>query len=561
MYRLSPLVALLLLGGSTARAQVQYQLTVAPGTVTLDASHSAPAYLFNGQLPGPVLRVTEGQTLSVRVRNLLPEPTTVHWHGVPLPLGMDGVPDVTRPVIEPGQEFTYTFVARVPGTYFFHPHVGMQLDQGLYGVLIVDPATPVDPPFDRELIVVLDDWSVGVTTWLINGRTSQGQTPLLVRSGERVRIRFINASVADPYVVALDQHPMTVTHTDGQRVQPVTVQALPIGQGERYDVLVQANQPGLWSLAAAGISNRGTTLVRAVIAYEGATGPVPDPAYVPPFLQSGTLLTYAMLASAGPVPPIRATPDRVHNLTLSGGMMGQPWAINGQSWPNASPLPVLAGEAVRFNLTNMSMADHPMHLHGHFFRLLNTAGGTTQPVVKDTVLIRAGMGNSQSVEWLADNPGAWMFHCHNLHHAEGGMMRLVEYVTSDTDADGVADRVDWDPLSPWPVLSTSSQGAGYQRGTGFTLDVQWPAGEVAVGFVGVPLDPGLPLGLLGQLRLDLPVHVGSAVVGTSGFAHVAVAIPADPALVGVRAGCQALATHATLAPGLRLSTLALVNIW
>ena len=541
-------------------AQVQVQLVAAPGNVTLHPGRTSPAYLYNSQLPGPVLRVTEGQSLKVRVRNLLPEPTTVHWHGVPVPLGMDGVPGITRPPVESGQEFTYEFVARPAGTYFFHPHVGLQLDQGLYGILIVDPATPGDPPYDRELIVVLDDWNTGGTTWLINGKSSLGQTPLTVRTGERVRIRFINVSVADGYVVALDRHPMTVTHTDGQRVQPVAVQAIPIGPGERYDILVQANQPGLWSLAAAGISNRNVTLVRAILAYEGAAGTPPDPAYVPPFLSSGTLLSYAMLASAGPVPPIRAIPDRVHDLTLSGGMMGQPWMINGQSWPNASPLPVAAGEAVRFNLTNRTVADHPMHLHGHFFRLLNTAGGTTQPVVKDTILIRGGMGNGASVEWLADNPGGWMFHCHNLYHAEGGMMRLVQYINSDADADGVQDGMDWDPLSAYPVLSTSSSNAGYRYGTGFSLDTQWRVGEAVATFLGLPLEPGVPLGLLGTLSLGVPVHVGSAMVGSSAFAAVPVEIPNDQALVGVRAGFQALATHAVLAPGVRLSTLAIVNV-
>jgi len=124
-------------------------------------------------------------------------------------------------------------------------------------------------------------------------------------------------------------------------------------------------------------------------------------------------------------------------------------------------------------------------------------------VVKDTVLIRASTGNA-SVEWLADNSGGWMFHCHNRYHAEAGMMRLVEYINTDADADGVGDGMDWDPLNACPVLSTSSNNVGYRYGIGFSLDTQWRPGELVVVFLGLPVDPGISVGLLGALRLDLP---------------------------------------------------------
>ncbi len=567
------LAAVLLAFSAVLAAQVDVTITAAPGTVQLAPGLTGSGWLYNGTLPGPVIRVTEGQVLRARFINNLPEESTIHWHGVPLPLGMDGVPGITRPAVQPGQEFTYEFVAQPAGTYFFHPHVGLQLDRGLYGVLIVDPVTPPSPPPSREYVIVLDDWLAGAPiagqepsyqTWLINGKTSAGQAPLQVSQGETVRLRFVNASAGTHYVVALDGHPMTVTHTDGQPVVPLAVQALPIGAGERYDVLVTADNPGTWSLAAADLTNRSVTRVRAIVNYAGSTQPVPSPAFVPPWLATGTLLSYAQLAALGPVQPISPAPSRTYPINLQGGMMNYVWTINGQAFPNVTPLQVQTGESVRLNMSNFTTHRHPMHIHGHFFRLLGTSGGTAAPVVKDTVLVPPGTmmggGSPVAVEFLADNPGNWAFHCHQLYHAEAGMMTLVQYVNGDQDQDGLANALDLDPLSAYPVLTADGLSGGFAHGTSVELALQWPAGASVWFFLGQELGTPVSWGSLGLQRLDPFVQLGSSVAGASHVASLPIPIPNDPALAGFIAPLQALATHPTLPPGLRASTLIRVRI-
>jgi len=549
-------------------AQTRITLVAATGKVEIEPGKKVDAWMYDGRLPGPVIRVKEGEQLTVRFINRTPEPSTIHWHGLPVPLGMDGVPGVSRPAVEPGQEFTYTFTARPSGTYFFHSHARLQLDRGLYGVLIIEPKKGVDPHFDRDYLVVLDDCLAGppvpgqdprYAAYLITGKTSLGQTPLPVKKGEKVRLRFVNASAGTNYVVAVDGHPMTVTHADGRPVKPVPAEAIPIGAGERYDVIVDATNPGVWSIAAADYMQRGVTLVRAVLAYDGSTQPVPSPAYVPPSLQSGKLLTYAQLASAVPVPPIKAAPDRRHDLTL-GLMHGYVWTINGQSFPAAAPLAVRSGEAVRMSMRNMTMHEHPMHIHGHFYRLLNTAGGATAPPMKDTVLVPRGMMSRIEVEFLADNPGNWAYHCHHLYHAESGMFRLLEYENSDADRDGLADGQDLDPLSPYPVLATNPQGQGFRTGTTMGLEAQWKGGETVLFFLGPLLEPALGLGELGMLHLMPFVSIGAGPTQGDNMARFPVPIPSAPQLKGQRIGFQAAATHSTLSPGIRLSTRAIVTV-
>jgi multicopper oxidase len=454
---------------SPLAAQVTVNLSAAPGTVQLAPGVSANAWLYNGSLPGPVLRVSEGQTLRVRFHNGLPEATAVHWHGQPVQLGMDGVPDISRPAIAPGQQFTYELANLRRGTYWYHPHGHeAQLDVGLAGVLIVDPTNPQDdPPFDVEQVVVLDDWSNTLggafTGHLLNGRTSPGQSPTMVQQGQRLRLRLLNASAVTNYVVALDAHPMTVTHADGNRVQPVIVGAIPIGIGERYDAIVDCTSPGVWSLAVSTIENRSATVVRGIVQYAGQTQAPPSASYVPPNLSSGLLLDYAQLAAFFAVPPITSTPSRSYTASLTMGMGpgGMIHTINSQVWPNVTPFQVTAGDQVQLAIVNqgmMAMAEyHPMHVHGHFFRLMNTAGGAAQPPLKDTVLIRpTGAGSTVTVQILMDNPGRWLLHCHNMEHMATGMMTTFEYV-GDADADGIADRRDYEPLAAVPVVMISDQ--------------------------------------------------------------------------------------------------------
>ncbi|MCA8963695.1 MAG: multicopper oxidase family protein [Planctomycetes bacterium] len=572
-----PLLALL---PATAVAQgtVDFYLNAAPGVVDLGPGYTnEPAWTYGnngaGTIPGPVIRATRGQALRVHFRNDLPESTTVHFHGQPSTVGMDGMDGISRPAVAPGQEFRYELRDLHSGTYWFHPHSAThheQLDHGLHGVLIVDPpSAALDPAFDLEQVVVLDDWDSAITggTYtgsLLNGKTSLGQTPIVVQPGQRLRLRLINVAASTNYVVALDGHPFTVTHADGNRVQPVIVQAVPIGIGERYDVIVDCVNPGVWSLAVATLQSRNSTVVRGVVRYAGQTGPDPAPSLVPGNLSSGTLLGYAQLASYWPAAtPITAAPDRQYPIVLGNQMAGpgqMAWTINGQIYPNITPLQVAFGDVVQLDITSTTpgmMMLHPMHMHGHFVQLMGTAGSTTHPPIKDTVLIqRAGQpGSSWSVQFRADNPGSWLYHCHDLMHMMGGMMTRVDYV-GDHDGDGIADAQDMEATRDVPVLTVSSDAAAFAPGGTGALELQWQPGQwlsVHVALQELPLPILLPPYGEWQLSSLGLSQLGAAIASPIGKGSLGYTIPNDPALTGFRFVLQALA-GSTLPGGLRVST-------
>ncbi len=433
---------------STGRVR-EMNLTAQP--VQLDLGGRTVTTWSYGQVPGAPLRATAGDRVRIRLRNELPEATTVHWHGLPVPNSMDGVPDVTMPAVEPGGEFTYDFVVPVSGTHWLHPHTGLaQLDRGLYAPFIVDdPREPGD--YDREWIVVLDDWTDGVgpspqeiyddlvatggqtsggmmgmdhggmmgggdvtyPLYLINGRSPSDPQVLRARPGERIRIRFINAGADTVFTVALGGHRMRVTHADGYPVRPVSTQALQIGMGERYDVVVTA-QDGRFPLVAQADGKSGYALAYLRTGTGGST-------QRPSELDAYPLAVSALQAAPGTALPAREA-DETADLTLSGSMAPYRWTINGATYEQAEPIKVESGQLLRLRMVNMSMMAHPMHLHGHTFQV---GGAGSAGPRKDTVLIPP-MG-SVTADLIADNPGTWMLHCHNAYHAEAGMMTRLDY--------------------------------------------------------------------------------------------------------------------------------------
>lgn len=440
-----------------------YTFDARPFSFSVDGK-TVSTWALNEQVPGPEIRLREGDTLRVVVRNGLPEPTTIHWHGLPIPNAMDGVPNVTQPAIKPNDTFTYQFTVPVAGTYMYHSHAGLQLDRGLYGPLIVEP-TRETLSYDRESVLVFDDWLDGLPgtpgdamkqliadgdrmgmgsgggmsgmggmgsgtpapvppdvvypLYLINGRPSSAPVEIPVKKGDRVRLRLINPSGATIYRVALGGHRLTVTHADGQAIEPVEVDALRLGMGERYDVLVTANNPGVWQLAA---QVEGTTRqTRAIFRYAGSTGTPPAADLQPPELNR-QILDYRMLKAGPDVTGLPTGPaDQVVPIVLKGGMGQYVWTINDQVFAKADPLTVAGRRRVRFEMNNLSMMPHPMHLHGHFFQVDN---GTGRGPLKDTVLVEPMQ--RLAIDWTSDNPGSWAFHCHNLYHQEAGMMRVVK---------------------------------------------------------------------------------------------------------------------------------------
>ncbi|MFN7943124.1 MAG: multicopper oxidase family protein [Thermoanaerobaculia bacterium] len=404
--------------------------TAAAGQVDVGGGTTYHSWFFGGAYPAPTIRIREGENLQVLLSNQLPEPTSIHWHGVPLPNAMDGVPGVTQDAVEPGGTFAYEFPAAPAGSYLYHSHYGLQLDRGLTGPLIIEETTP-HVAWDLDYTVFLDDYLPGAPRPLAGGMGMGARTPpyegllingklpaaapiFRVRNGDRARLRLINGGSATTFRVAITGHRLEVTHADGRPVVPVVVDSVTLGMGERIDVIVTANRPGVWALVAAPLEVQAPA-ARAVLRYRGALGDGTVGSQVPEGLRGGRQLAIEDLISLELDPGGAQPVDRTIDLRLAGGMMSSAWTINGQAYPDADPIDLHLGERVEFRMFNQSNMRHPMHLHGHFFRVGRA--------LKDTVSVLPMARVSFS--FVADNPGNWLFHCHNAYHMEAGMARVV----------------------------------------------------------------------------------------------------------------------------------------
>lgn len=457
-----------------------FAIEARPAMIEIALGRRVEAWTYGGLLPGSEIRVREGERLRIAVRNGLPLDTSVHWHGIPQrgTNNMDGVPGVTQDSVKPGDTFIYDFLAESAGTYMFHSHSGLQIERGLYAPLIIE-AKNESLQYDREYILMLDDWlgsspevafaklrrgemqgshsmpnmassktdkvkeiktegtsdggketamqmeegsDVNYASFLINGRTPESALEFKVKRSERIRFRLINASSSTMYRFAIGGHKLTVTHTDGMEVKPIEVDTLEISMGERYDILITANNSGLWPIVAISTdeTERGA---RAILRYEDASASSLPPINAKVAELGGRLLNYNQLTSVGGS-PISAKPDRQIEVLLSGQMMPYEWKINGKLYPDAEPFEVHVGERVRVRMVNNSLMRHPMHLHGHSFHLLMN---NAQTPFKDTVFIEPH-GGTLEFEFVANNPGNWLFHCHHAYHMEAGMARIFKYV-------------------------------------------------------------------------------------------------------------------------------------
>ncbi|MEU0097518.1 multicopper oxidase family protein [Streptomyces sp. NPDC006267] len=453
----------------------EVSLTATRARLDLGGGRTVATWAYGDRLPGREVRVSAGDTLALTLANHLPEPTSLHWHGLALRNDMDGVPGLTQRDIAPGADFTYRFAVPHPGTYWFHPHSGVQQDRGLYAPLIVeDPKEPL--AYDKEWVVVLDDWVDGVDGstpdavlqelsggmddgggmdhgahtmsgdgeaegegpsrmmmgatsellggdagdvayphYLVNGRVPEDPSSFSARPGDRIRLRIINAGGDTAFRVALGGHRMTVTHTDGFPVRHTTGDALLLGMGERYDVLVTAGD-GVFPLTALAEGKKASAL--AVL--RTGSGAVP-PASVRPEELDGKLVEAGRLVPDPSVALPARAPDRTIRMRLTGGMAKYDWAFDGKPYEAGQRRPVEAGERVRLVFDNGTAMWHPLHLHGHTFAL----GGNAAGARKDTAIVLPH--RSLTVEFDADNPGLWMVHCHNVYHAEAGMMTVLGY--------------------------------------------------------------------------------------------------------------------------------------
>ena len=449
--------------GKTKRPVREFHITAAKTSVNLGEGADFIAWTYNGQVPGPEIRVRVGETIRVVLKNKLPEGTTIHWHGIPLENAMDGVPKITQSPIPPGDTFIYEFEARPAGSFLYHSHAGYQLDQGLYGSLIVEPSNQkVD--FDREYTLVLEDWVMrdnGGTAdtsrrppqnmmhgrmrrrrssapsegplwepvydgYAVNGRVNAAIDPLVVKRNDKIKLRLINASSATIYFLRLAGHTLTITHTDGNPIRPIDTDVIRIGMGERYDVTFIADNPGSWMLGAYD-SGYGEGRLQIPIVYEGVNR---KEAERPVFNRGLRMANYFDFETPEPNRLSKGRPGRYYDQSLSGGMHSSYWTINGQVYPAVDPMVVTRGERIRLRYGNHSMMPHPMHLHGHFFQVVNPNLPPERWISKDTIILNHMQ--RIDVELLADNPGRWFHHCHNLYHMEAGMANLLVYKAKDS---------------------------------------------------------------------------------------------------------------------------------
>ncbi|HKA11369.1 MAG TPA: multicopper oxidase family protein [Candidatus Dormibacteraeota bacterium] len=420
-------------------------LTEAPGsepvkTFTLTARvtriKGQDAWTYNGTVPGPVLRVTQGDRLRVTLHNRLPASTTIHWHGVPgLPDAEDGVAGITQQAVTPGHSMTYEFVAREPGTYWYHSHqdTSSQIGRGLFGALVVEPKG--GPTESRDYTVVLHG-AVDVSAVAINGTT--GDLHLDARPGDTVRLRIVNAfapgmdgGAETPVLLGAPYRVVALDGRDLVQPQVLPAERLPLGMGQRADVVFTMPTSGAVRLVDAAEKGEAafsipTTRPATVTVGDGPAPGAVDVGRLP-------LFDLTRYGQGGADPVAAAHADATYPIVLEAqggfhdGRIELVHTINGRPSPYVPPLNVREGQVIRLHIVNRTPEFHPMHLHGHTLSVLRKDGRPIEgsPVHLDTILV--GPHETWDVAFAADNPGIWMLHCHVLLHASFGMSMTVNY--------------------------------------------------------------------------------------------------------------------------------------
>lgn len=421
---------------STEPGVIELDLVAAPTRWTFAPGRSIDAYAYNGSVPGPLIEARVGDTLVVHFRNDLPEPTTIHWHGLRVPAEMDGGPHSQEP-IPPGGTFEYRFVLPDAGTFWYHPHVDepTQMERGLYGAIVVRGDD--EPEVDTEAVLVLDDLLLDASGALApfgdllevhGGREGDVQlvngalTPVVsARRGERQRWRIVNAGSARFYRLALPGHTFTVLGTDeGRLPAPRSADELFLVPGDRIDVVVDVT----------GAPDERIELTNLPYSRGHGSG-VFDPSPVAtlaidarPSLPALAPLEWSRSISWISDEGVTAR-EIVLGEVLDAASETVRFFVNGEAFPNVTPIETRVGEVEVWDIVSESEMDHPFHLHGFFFQVLERDGvREPSPSWEDTIHVRGGERVRVAFR-VDDRPGMWMFHCHILEHVEHGMMGVL----------------------------------------------------------------------------------------------------------------------------------------
>lgn len=430
-------------------------ITAKPGKTNLVGPDfpATAVWGFNGQVPGTAIRIRRGQSVDAIVQNALDVPTAVHWHGIRLPNAMDGVAGLTQAAIQPGESFRYQFTPPDSGSFWYHSHVNAyeQVGRGLYGPLIIEEADP--PVVDRDLIWMIDDWRLSDDASIVDdfgaghdrshaGRI--GNVPTVngrfrdivkVRTGERIRLRLINASNARNFALSFGELTPSIIAIDGQAIKPYSSnEPIVVGAAGRVDLILDmSGDPGSSMPVTDSFYRNSFDLTKFV--YEEDT------------LRDSALASPIALAS-----PELPEPDLLnavaHEVTIAGGAMGglrrakfngewkglreiaqqgYVWAMNDVVGNKLDMPPLIdtpKGTSIQLTLRNETAFPHPMHLHGHHMKLRSIDGQSLpDPRWVDSPLLLPKQ--TMTLAFVADNPGEWLFHCHALEHHAAGLGALV----------------------------------------------------------------------------------------------------------------------------------------
>lgn len=414
-----------------------YHLTATQFDWEVSKGKKIRAWGFNNTIPGPVLRAKKGDTITVKVKNELQEPTVIHWHGIRLPAAMDGTDNTQRP-IQPGEEFEYRFTVPDAGTFWYHSHQNetVQMERGMYGALIVEDET--DPVTDTERVLVIDDMKLTRANefkkgnlferWFERHDGREGDTLLIngkensiinMNAGQMERWRIINASSAKYFRLSLGENKFKIIGTDGGLLEtPKEVNEALIIPGERIDIVAgpftEGETIGIESLRYNRMTTRRPKHQKYATIKVGE--PKPSVAYLPENLRT-----------IEPLAPTNAPVTRAVKFSVEPSIKhGIDFLVNGDLHYDDKPVNV--GELQVWEISNASLMDHPFHLHGFFFQVIEENGKAPgYKAWKDTYNLKPK--SKIKIAWMPDDrPGTWMYHCHILEHHEAGMMGHFEVV-------------------------------------------------------------------------------------------------------------------------------------
>jgi len=417
-----------------------HTLDITPFELEVAAHRTIKTIAYNNQVPGPLLRFKEGQSVTIDVTNHTGGGEVVHWHGLFLPPEVDGATEEGTPLIAPGAHARYTFTPRPSGFRWYHTHTfaGKDLHKsqytGQHGFLFIEPREN-QARYDQEFFLALHDWEgqleanpdgsmdpvYEVST--INGRVLGFGEPLRVKQGQRVLLQILNSSPTEVHWIAFAGHKFEVIALDGNPVpQPRVVPMLRLAPAERVSAVVEMNNPGVWVMGevrkhimAAGLG--------IVIEYAGSSG---ERQWIEPASLSWDYLSFtSSTAPSGQRPQAEPIPLVFESKFAGHGAMDH-WTINGKSYPHTESPKLTAGRRYRLQFINRSTNNHPVHLHRHTFELRKLPGNPeTQGIMKDVVLVDAK--TQVEVEFVANDPGSTLFHCHQQNHMDAGFMMLFQY--------------------------------------------------------------------------------------------------------------------------------------